>query len=389
MDLSWLGKQLEIDGEFISAVAYGSGHINETFAATYEMGAVGKGTETRQCRFIHQRINSNIFKDPTTLMCNLARVTRHVRGKLEAQGEEDLERRVLTLISTRDNIDWVIDERGNYWRTFQFIEGATTFDVVETVDQAREVGRAFGEFQSQLIDLGPPQLAFTIPDFHNTRERLRAFQEAVERDVCNRAASVCDEISRIDHYVDSVDDLLKLQRAGEIPLRVVHNDTKINNVLIDDETGKGLCVIDLDTVMPGLVADDFGDLVRTSSSFAREDERNLSKVVVELPIFEALVIGYLSASRSFLTDSEVDSLIVGSKLMTYEQALRFLADHLAGDTYFRIHREAHNLDRARVQIALLDSIVAHENEMRSIVDLAVNESQRNDTASSDTETSRG
>ena len=389
MDLSWLGKQLEIDGEFISAVAYGSGHINETFAATYEMGAVGKGTETRQCRFIHQRINSNIFKEPTTLMCNLARVTRHIRGKLEAQGEEDLERRVLTLISTRDNIDWVIDERGNYWRTFQFIEGATTFDVVETVDQAREVGHAFGEFQSQLIDLGPPQLAFTIPDFHNTRERLRAFQEAVERDVCNRAASVCDEISRIDHYVDSVDDLLKLQRAGEIPLRVVHNDTKINNVLIDDETGKGLCVIDLDTVMPGLVADDFGDLVRTSSSFAREDERNLSKVVVELPIFEALVIGYLSASGSFLTDSEVDSLIVGSKLMTYEQALRFLADHLAGDTYFRIHREAHNLDRARVQIALLDSIVAHENEMRSIVDLAVNESQRNDTASSDTETSRG
>ncbi len=388
MDLSWLGKQLEIDGEFISAVAYGSGHINETFVATYEMRAVGKGTETRQCRFIHQRINTNIFKDPATLMCNLARVTKHIRGKLEAQGEDDLERRVLTLISTRDNIDWVIDERGNYWRTFQFIEGATTFDVVETVDQAREVGHAFGEFQSQLIDLGPPQLAFTIPDFHNTRERLSAFKEAVERDVCNRAASVRDEISRVDHYVDLVDDLLKLQRAGEIPLRVVHNDTKINNVLIDDETGKSLCVIDLDTVMPGLVADDFGDLVRTSSSFAREDERNLSKVVVELPIFEALVIGYLSASGSFLTDSEVDSLIVGSKLMTYEQALRFLADHLAGDTYFRIHREAHNLDRARVQIALLDSIVAHEDEMRSIVDHAANESKRNDTGSG-TEISRG
>ena len=388
MDLSWLGKQLEIDGEFISAVAYGSGHINETFVATYEMRAVGKGTETRQCRFIHQRINTNIFKDPATLMCNLARVTKHIRGKLEAQGEDDLERRVLTLISTRDNINWVIDERGNYWRTFQFIEGATTFDVVETVDQAREVGHAFGEFQSQLIDLGPPQLAFTIPDFHNTRERLSAFKEAVERDVCNRAASVRDEISRVDHYVDLVDDLLKLQRAGEIPLRVVHNDTKINNVLIDDETGKSLCVIDLDTVMPGLVADDFGDLVRTSSSFAREDERNLSKVVVELPIFEALVIGYLSASGSFLTDSEVDSLIVGSKLMTYEQALRFLADHLTGDTYFRIHREAHNLDRARVQIALLDSIVAHEDEMRSIVDHAVNESKRNDTGSG-TEISRG
>jgi Ser/Thr protein kinase RdoA (MazF antagonist) len=232
-------------------------------------------------------------------------------------------------------------------------------------------------------------LAFTIPDFHNTPERLRAFRQAIERDVCNRAAAVRDEIRRVDQYVDLVDGLLGLQRAGDLPLRVVHNDTKINNVLIDDDTGEGLCVIDLDTVMPGLAADDFGDLVRTSSSFAREDDRDLSKAVIELPIFEALATGYLSASASFLSDSEIDSLIIGSKLMAYEQALRFLADHLAGDTYFRIHRKAHNLDRARVQIALLDSIVAHEDEMRSIIERAVEESQGNDVLSGAREKYRG
>lgn len=389
MDLSWLGRQLEIEGEFISAVTYGSGHINETFAATYEMHGAEKGAQPHRCRFIHQRINVNVFKDPATLMKNLARVTRHIRGKLEVRGEEDVERRVLKLIATRDGVDWVIDEGGNYWRTFSFIEGATTFDVVETVNQAHEVGRAFGEFQHQLVDLGPPQLAFTIPDFHNTPERLRAFRQAIERDVCNRAAAVRDEIRRVDHYVDLVDGLLELQRAGDLPLRVVHNDTKINNVMIDDDTGEGLCVIDLDTVMPGLAADDFGDLVRTSSSFAREDDRDLSKAVIELPIFEALATGYLSASASFLSDSEIDSLIIGSKLMAYEQALRFLADHLAGDTYFRIHRKAHNLDRARVQIALLDSIVAHEDEMRSIIERAVEESQGNDVLSGAREKYRG
>ena len=377
-DLSWLGKRLEIDGEFISAVAYGSGHINETFAATYEMRGAGSEAGSGRRRFIHQRINSDVFKDPAALMDNLARVTGHIRGKLEAQGKEDIERRVLTLVAARDGSDRVIDESGGYWRTFAFIEGAATFDVVGTIDQAREVGRAFGEFQRQLIDLGPSPLALTIPDFHNTPERLRAFRRAVERDICNRAAAVRDEIDRVEHYADLADGLLGLQRAGEIPLRVVHNDTKINNVLIDDETGEGLCVIDLDTVMPGLAADDFGDLVRTTSCFAREDDRDLSKAVVELPIFEALATGYLSAAARFLSRAEIDSLILGSKLMTYEMVLRFLGDHLVGDSYFRIHHEAHNRDRARVQIALLDSIVAHQDEMRSIIERAAGETRGSD-----------
>jgi len=376
-DLSWLGERLGIDGAFVAAVAYGSGHINATFAATYEMrGVGGEVAGSGRRRFIHQRINADVFKNPAALMDNLARVTRHIRGKLETQGAEDVERRVLTLIPTRDGADWLIDDSGGYWRTFPFIEGAATFDVVQTVDQAREVGRACGEFQRQLIDLGPPPLAFTIANFHNTPERLRAFRSAVERDVCNRAAAVRDEIGRVERYADLAGGLLVLQRAGEIPLRVVHNDTKINNVLIDDETGEGLCVIDLDTVMPGLAADDFGDLVRTSSCFAREDDRDLSKAVVELRIFEALATGYLSVAADFLSRAEIDSLILGSKLMSYEMVLRFLGDHLAGDTYFRIHHEAHNRDRARVQLALLDSIVAHEDEMRSIIERAAGTKRR-------------
>ena len=362
-DLSWLGARLAIDGEFVAAVAYGSGHINETFAATYEMRDAG----AHRRRFIHQRINGDIFTDPAALMGNLARVTRHIRARLEGQGAHDVDRRVLTLIGTRDGADFVIDDRGDYWRTFSFIEGAATFDVVETADQARQVGRAFGNFQRQLIDLGAPPLAYTIPDFHNSPRRLEVFRGAVEQDVCNRAAAVRQEIQRVEHHADLADRLLRLQRAGAIPVRVVHNDTKINNVLIDDKTGEGMCVIDLDTVMPGLVADDFGDLVRTSTCFAREDDRDLSRVEVELPIFEALATGYLSAAASFLDGAEIDSLILGGQLMTYEMVLRFLGDHLAGDSYFRIHREGHNLDRARVQIALLESLVAHEDEMRSIV----------------------
>ena len=363
-DLSWLGGQLVIEGKFISAVPYGSGHINDTFAASYEVPAAAG---TRRRRYIHQRINHQVFKDPAALMDNVARVTRHIRAKLEAAGIEDIERRVLSLLPTRDGADYVIDDDGAYWRTYLFIEGAATYDVVETPSQAREVAHAFGEFQKQLADLGPPPLAATIPGFHDTPVRLQAFHRAVEVDAVDRAAGVSGEIRRLEGYAPLADALLSLLRQGRIPLRVAHNDTKINNVMIDEATGKALCVVDLDTVMPGLALDDFGDLVRTSTCFAREDDRDLSHAVVELPIFEALTQGYLGAAGELLGDAEIDSLVLSGKLMTYECALRFLTDHLEGDTYFRVHREGHNLDRARVQLALLDSIVAHEGEMEKIV----------------------
>jgi len=368
-DLRWLADRLEIEGEFVSAVPYGSGHINQTYAATYATPVPGGRPATR--RYIHQRINEKVFRDPEALMGNMARVTHHVRGKLEARGADSIDRRVLTLVPTRDGADYLVDDRGGYWRTFLFIEDATTYDVVETPQQAHEVARAFGEFQHQLIDLGGPDLVTTIPGFHDTPARLRVFEKAVERDGFNRAAGVAEEIGRYEAYAPIAGALLDLQDQGEIPQRIAHNDTKINNVMIDNATGEAVCVIDLDTVMPGLALDDFGDLVRTSTCFAKEDDRDLAKVVVEMPIFESLVHGYLSAAGGFLDPAEIDNLVLAGKLMTFECGLRFLTDHLEGDVYFRIHHEGHNLDRARVQLALVDSIEAREDEMQRAVERAL------------------
>jgi aminoglycoside phosphotransferase (APT) family kinase protein len=360
-----LAERLAIEGTFVSAVPYGSGHINRTYAATYSTGP----RMTR--RYIHQRINETVFRDPAALMRNMSRVTRHVRAKLEARDLDDIDRRVLTLVPTIDGADYLVDDDGGYWRTFLFIEDATTYDVVETADQAHEAARAFGEFQRQLSDLGPPELAPTIPGFHDTPERLQAFERAVEADAFNRAAGVADEIRRYESWAPIAGRLQDLQRRGEIPLRVAHNDTKINNVMIDNASGEAVCVIDLDTVMQGLALDDFGDLVRTSTCFAKEDDRDLSKVVVEMPIFEALVQGYLSSAAGFLNQVEIDHLVLAGKLMTFECGLRFLTDYLEGDVYFRIHREGHNLDRARVQRTLVESIDAHEDQMSRAVEQAV------------------
>lgn len=366
-DLAWLGAQLTIDGRFASAVPYGIGHINQTFVATY-VGAGGQGSE--DTRYIHQRINTDIFKDPVALMGNVARVTDHLRRKLEQQNIDDIDRRVLQLLPTIDGADFVVDDEGGYWRTYRFIEGATTYDVVSTVEQAFEVARVFGEFQRLLSDLAPPPLSTTIPDFHNTPLRLTAFDDAVRQDPRNRAAKAAAEIAAIEEYASLAGALASLHDAGAIPRRVVHNDTKINNVLIDDETGEGLCVIDLDTVMPGLVLDDFGDLIRTSTSFAKEDDRDLAKASVELPIFASLVRGYLSSAGEFLNREEIAGLVLSGKLMTFEASVRFLTDYLLGDTYYRIHHAGHNLDRARVQLHLLDSIRDNADEMERLVEEA-------------------
>jgi len=362
-DLAWLAERFTIDGDFVAAVPYGSGHINDTFAATYAMR--GPGPPRR--RFIHQRINREVFRDPAALMDNVARVTRHIRDKLLAAGEHDLERRVLSLVPTREGADYLVDDDGEYWRTYLFIEGATTHDIVETPAQAREVARAFGRFQRRLADLPGPPLVATIPGFHDTPRRLQALRAAVARDAAGRAADVAEEIDRLEAYARLAGALQSLVRQGAIPLRVAHNDTKINNVMIDGETGEGICVIDLDTVMPGLALDDFGDLVRSSVCYAKEDERDLSRIRVEVPLFEALARGYLDAAGSFLVAAEIDNLVRAGELMTYECALRFLTDHLDGDIYFRVHHEGHNLDRARAQLALLDGLVAREGELQEIV----------------------
>jgi aminoglycoside phosphotransferase (APT) family kinase protein len=299
-------------------------------------------------------------------MENVRRVTEHIRGKLDAAG--DITRRVLTIVPARDGRLFHLDAEGNYWRTFVFIEKARTFEAVETTEQAFQAAKEFGRFQKQLVDLPQPRLFDTIPDFHNTPKRFAALEQAIAADAANRAAACKSEIDFALRRKPLAAVLLDLNAQGEIPERTTHNDTKFNNVMLDEATGEALCVIDLDTVMPGLALYDFGDMVRTTTSPAEEDERDLSKVEMQMPMYEALLRGYLSAAGEFLNRAEKEHLAFSGKLITFEQGVRFLADHLAGDAYYKIHRENHNLDRCRTQFKLVESIERQEAEMNRLAE---------------------
>ena len=336
------------------AVPYGSGHINDTYRVFLQNGSVERS-------FILQRINHQIFKNPVTLMENIERVTAHMSQKMA--GLPDKERRALSLIPTDAGHLWYQDGDGNYWRAYNFVGGARSYDAVESTLQAYQAGKAFGRFQDMLADLPAPRLLESIPDFHNTPKRFAVLEEAIEKDVANRAASARPEIE----FALSRRELTgRLLEAG-LPERVTHNDTKLNNVLIDDVSGEGICVIDLDTVMPGLVAYDFGDMVRTTTSPAKEDEQDLSKVGMNFGMFEALLRGYLDAAGGFLTPGERKVLALSGKLITFEIGTRFLTDYLSGDTYFKVHRPGHNLDRARTQFKLVESIEKQEDAMEALV----------------------
>jgi aminoglycoside phosphotransferase (APT) family kinase protein len=350
-----IGGQFDIGGEFTHGGEIDSGHINSTFRATYRQadGSV-------RC-YILQAINRHVFKDPHAVMANVERVTRHIHAKAPA-GQT-----TLRLFPARSGGTWIEDEHGSVWRCYNFIEGCVTYDIVETTRQAFQAAQAFGAFQNLVSDLDPGSLTETIPNFHHTRQRFDRLMEVVAADPCGRLASVKSEIAFIRDREPLVDVLLDLAAAGEIPLRVTHNDTKINNVMIDAQTDEAVCVIDLDTVMPGLALYDFGDLIRTATSPAAEDETDLSKVKLRLPMFQALVEGYLAAAKNFLTATEVRHLAFSGKLITLELAIRFLTDHLEGDVYFKTHRPDHNLDRCRTQLQLVREIEANEPAMNQIV----------------------
>ncbi|HEY1717359.1 MAG TPA: aminoglycoside phosphotransferase family protein [Verrucomicrobiae bacterium] len=349
-----VAEQFQIHGEFLGAEPYGSGHINDTYCVVFGQGGA-------RVRYIFQRINHCIFKKPALLMENIQRVTAHLAAKLA--GEPDFNRRVLTLIPTRNGPCFYHDEQGNYWRAYIFIEKARSYDAVENPRQAFEAARAYGHFQSLLADLPAPRLHDTIPDFHHTPKRLAALMKAVEDDVENRAASAKPEIDFILKRATIVDVLLN----ANLPERVTHNDTKFNNVMLDDATGEGVCVVDLDTLMPGLTLYDFGDMVRTTTSPAKEDELDLTKVKMQFPMFEALVHGYLASANGFLTEAEKRLLAFSGKLITFEIGIRFLTDFLGGDTYFKIHRNGHNLDRCRTQFKLVESIEQQQEQMIKLV----------------------
>ena len=348
-------SQFAAGGGFVSAEPYGTGHINDTFRAVFEHSSV-------QRPMLLQRINHRIFKDPAALMSNIQRVTTHVTAQIANQ--PDSARRALTLIPAHDGAAFHRDEEGNWWRMYQFVQQARSYDAVETPRQAYQAAFAFGQFQQQLATLPAPRLHDTIPDFHHTPKRFAALEAAVTTDAVNRAIQAAPEIAFALARQPIAGTLLN----ANLPERVTHNDTKFNNVLLDDQTDEGLCVIDLDTVMPGLALYDFGDMVRTATSPAAEDEQDLSRVTMRMNIFESLARGYLAAAGSFLTPAEKQYLAFSGKLITYEIGIRFLTDYLAGDTYFKTHRPAHNLDRCRTQFRLVESMEAQEEAMERVVD---------------------
>jgi len=359
-DIRAVAAHFCIHGEFLHASPYGSGHINDTYAAVYNQG----GTLVR---YIVQRINHSVFKQPVPLMENVERVTSYTRRKLNEQACEDISRRVLTLIHAVDGASYHVDVDGNTWRVYVFIEHARTYDQIQSPNQAYEAAKAFGAFTSLLRDLPPPRLTETIPAFHNTRSRFDALTAAIESDPHNRVADVKAEIAFALERETMVDVLLELHRRGDIPERITHNDTKLNNVMIDDATGEGICVIDLDTVMPGLALYDFGDMVRTAARPTLEDERDLSRINAQMDMFEAVTRGYLESAGNVLTPAEVDHLAFSARLITFETGIRFLTDYLQGDVYFKTRREGQNIDRTHVQFKMVESLEACDEAMRAIV----------------------
>jgi Ser/Thr protein kinase RdoA (MazF antagonist) len=355
----WILDQFQLYGRIVSFAPFGSGHINDTFASVCDQA----GTKVR---YVHQRVNSGVFKRPDELMENVERVTAHQR--IKHAGEPGASRSHLTLVPAKDGRPYLIDDEGEYWRTYLFVEGAKTHNVVTSVSQAEEAAAAFARFQRDLSDMPGDRPHETIPGFHDSPERLQALESAVDRDAHNRAAQAREEIDFALSRKAESRYLLDLKADGRLPERVTHNDTKINNVMLDDITGRGVCVIDLDTVMPGLVHYDFGDLVRTSTSPTAEDETDLSKVGMRLPMFEALVRGYMREAGGFLTDCEIDELPFAGVLMTLTIGVRFLTDFLSGDLYFKTARPDHNLDRCRTQFALVRSIEQQREEMDRVLE---------------------
>ena len=355
-DILPVAQQFQFAGTFSAAVPMTHGHINDTIVVTYQATGAPR-------RYVLQRINHHVFKKPAVVMANIARVTDHIRGKLTASGASDIDRRVLTLVPTRAGGNHHVTATGDHWRAYRFIEGAHIHDVVETPRQVHQAAREFGLFQQYLADLPAPRLAETIPDFHHTPKRFVALERAIASNPVNRAALAKPEIEFALRHQAMTGHLL----AAGLPERVTHNDTKFNNVMLDDVTGEGLCVLDLDTVMPGLALYDFGDMVRTATSPAAEDELDLSKVQMQMPMYEALVTGYLATAGDFLTAAEKANLAFSGKLITFEIGIRFLTDFLEGDHYFKVHRTGHNLDRCRTQFRLVESIEQQETQMNRLV----------------------
>lgn len=344
-------KQFAIDEDVVSAVPFGNGHINDTLKVTNSKGEI---------KYILQRINHHIFTNVDMLQNNIFTVTSHIRKKLVARGEQDVDRKVLTFIPAKDGKLYHFDG-DSYWRVCLFIPRSKSFEEV-TPQLSYEAGKAFGDFQTMLSDLPADALGETIPNFHNMEFRLKQFRDAVEANAAGRLEEVKDLVAEIEKRAKDMCIQEELYREGKLKKRTNHCDTKVNNIMFDEE-GKVLCVIDLDTVMPGFVLSDIGDFIRTGANTGAEDDENLDNVEVNLEIFEAYTRGYMETAKAFLTPQEIKLLPYGGRLLTYMQTVRFLTDYINGDTYYKIHSPKHNLIRTKAQFKLLLSLEAHAPEM--------------------------
>lgn len=339
---------------------YGNGHINDTFLLTVEKDGKRK-------RKILQRMNHEIFRQPVELMENILGVTSFLRKKIEEEGG-DPDRETLNVVTTDEGKPYYLDSNGCYWRVYDFIEDAISYESVEKPEDFYASARAFGHFQKMLSDYPAHTLHETIVGFHDTAARFQKFERVVAEDKFHRAAAVQEEIRFVLERKETAEVLGRMQKSGELPLRVTHNDTKLNNILLDTRTGKAVCVIDLDTVMPGLAVNDFGDSIRFGASTGAEDEQDLSKIECDMNLYEIYTKGFIEGCGGRLTEAELKALPLGAKVMTFECGMRFLTDYLEGDVYFKTHKEGHNLDRARTQFKLVQDMEKKWDRMNEIVE---------------------
>ena len=361
-DLKKIFDSFLTEGSFLKADSFGSGHIHETFLV--------KTAEPEKDDYILQKINNTVFRNIPELQENVERVTVHIRKKLAAIPGSDIRRECLQMLQAKDGNSWHTDDHGNFWRVFVFISNHRSYDIVDSPSKAFEGGKAIGRFQAFLTDLPGKQLHETIPSFHDVEKRIDRFMNTLERDPAGRVKETLSETGFMIKRTEEMRIIQKLGREGKIPVRITHNDTKFNNILFD-ENEKSLCIIDLDTVMPGYFHSDFGDAIRTGANVAAEDEEDLSKIKMDITLFGAYAEGYLSETRNTLNKLEKEYLAFAPLLMTFEQALRFLTDYIDGDTYYKIHHEKHNLQRTRAQIRLLESMEEQYGEMREIINKLV------------------
>jgi hypothetical protein len=357
-DLGRIYNSFHADGSFSQAVTCGSGHIHDTFR-------IVTGEKDKD-DYILQRLNNKVFRNVPELQDNIERVTNHIRKKLQSIPGADIKRECLTVIMAENGKSWIEDEDGSFWRMFIYISDHRSYDIVDTPEKAIEGGKAIGRFQALLADLPGKPLYETIPNFHDIGKRLESFITSVKNDKAGRSGNSGREIDFILKRAEEMKIILQLGNEGKIPLRITHNDTKFNNILLD-ENDKALCLIDLDTVMPGYVHYDFGDVIRTAANKAAEDEKDLSKVRMDIDLFRAFAEGYLSETRDTLNDIEKDYLAFAPRLLTYTMAVRFLTDYLDGDTYYKIHHEHHNLQRAKAQLKLIENMEEQYPVMLDII----------------------